>query len=701
MIPISLSLKNFFSHKESFIDFENFSSALLIGNIDGDYYRSNGSGKTAVFEAILWVLFNKARVAIVDDVILWGETTCCVEFKFQHNGTTYFIKRNRNRISGTSNIEFYMIAEDGGLIDISGSTAKLTNEKIVSILKFDYKTFVNSAYFRQNDISEFALADPSRKKEILKSIIDISKWDDYERESKIKLKNLKQESDILRLRVEDLEKIEIDLSIQNNRLKSEESNREELLSQKDILTSQYENLSSKYQEMKNNLDTNTWDSIIEENNKLTKNINSLSSETISTSKSLKDDRDKLISYEKERDVLLEKNKNIDISLDFTQDIEKVEEELISFKSQFETSKIMFNKLKTESIHEGTCNVCGQDISTHLYESLHEKKVSSLDEYRKSGIYAKNKISELELKQKALVEQKNNIDKAKVNIIRINLLLDNINAMRMSIKEKEDKLSKYSKEKNDCESKIANNLQILESIKSDDFQAIHKDLLSLKKDISNKENLIGDSNKNIGILSEKIKNLQKSVNTLTNDKNTLVAFSNKINVYEKMTKLFGKNGIQVILLNAIIEDLEKTSNKILSEICNESIFIVLETQRLGADGQSMIDTLDLKVHKDGMNQNFKSLSGGEQFRISLALRIALSEISSRHGGSLLEFLLLDEINSPLDKDGTESLFLNVISALEKKYKILVITHDDYLKERFINILDVTKVNGESTVSFYQK
>ena len=88
-------------------------------------------------------------------------------------------------------------------------------------------------------------------------------------------------------------------------------------------------------------------------------------------------------------------------------------------------------------------------------------------------------------------------------------------------------------------------------------------------------------------------------------------------------------------------------------------------------------------------------------MSLAIRISLSEISSRHGGSSLEFLLLDEINSPLDRHGIETLFVNVIKSLEDKYKIMVITHDDTLKERFSNILDVTKSNGESTVNFIRR
>ena len=45
MIPIHLELKNFFSHKDSSLDFTQFDSALLIGNIEGNYDISNGCGK--------------------------------------------------------------------------------------------------------------------------------------------------------------------------------------------------------------------------------------------------------------------------------------------------------------------------------------------------------------------------------------------------------------------------------------------------------------------------------------------------------------------------------------------------------------------------------------------------------------------------------------------------------------------------------
>ena len=78
---------------------------------------------------------------------------------------------------------------------------------------------------------------------------------------------------------------------------------------------------------------------------------------------------------------------------------------------------------------------------------------------------------------------------------------------------------------------------------------------------------------------------------------------------------------------------------------------------------------------------------------------MSELSSIFGGTKMGFLLLDEVNSPLDRYGVETLFVSVIKSLEERYKIMVITHDESLKEKFDNILEVSKVNGESTTKFY--
>ena len=104
MIPIRLKMHNFFSHKESEIDFTQFDSALLIGNTEGDYSKSNGSGKSSIFEGILWCLFNRSRQSMMDDIVSWGETNCSVTLEFKCSDTIYRVIRTRNRMNSTSTV---------------------------------------------------------------------------------------------------------------------------------------------------------------------------------------------------------------------------------------------------------------------------------------------------------------------------------------------------------------------------------------------------------------------------------------------------------------------------------------------------------------------------------------------------------------------------------------------------------------------
>ena len=246
-------------------------------------------------------------------------------------------------------------------------------------------------------------------------------------------------------------------------------------------------------------------------------------------------------------------------------------------------------------------------------------------------------------------------------------------------------------------KISANEDIISSLKDETFQTLHDDLKASKLQLSTISDEILQAGIKVGSLKEKTLSLAQKKLELKELKKTFDSKSEEMAVFDKMVKMFGKSGIQSLLLDAVISDLERSANRILSSI-SDQFTISLETQRTGADGISMVETLDLNVKKDGSLCGFSSLSGGEQFRIALSLRIALSELATQHGGSSLEFLLLDEINSPLDKSGVETLFINIIKQLEIKYKILVITHDDSLKERFESVLDVSKINGDSTITF---
>jgi len=698
MIPVRLKMENFFSHKDSEIDFTKFDSALLIGNTEGDYNKSNGSGKSAIFESILWCLFNKSRASMMDDIIRWGETTCSVTLEFKHNSQMYRVKRNRNRMNSTSTVEFSYLDKAGDWNDISCSTSGDTNSKIETTIKLDYKTFVNSIYFRQNDISEFAEADPSRKKEILKSIVDISRWDSYEKSAKKVAKDIGLECKVLKKSIEDYDQVVERLAEVRLSAKALKAKTATALSKKKAVSKEIETLGKKYATIKKSLDTDAYDRTIEQ-------LAAFAEDRERLLKSSEEQSDLVKKYSEEKG-LLEKGLDSLMASAMGKEevlipegkIEDVRAQLTHYKSQKSSSEEMLKNLRDLDISPDHCYACRQSIGNVLYKKLKKDYEDSEEGYKSSLSEANKEVLILEKDIDRLLKTKRENE-------AFDLIKRKIEGAEYKIALVDENLQKHTEALNsiglrveNLDFKIKNNKEVLESIKNEDFQSIRKKLKTLKAEYNNLVESISSEDKEMGRLLERESLLSERETKMLKDKEGISKKMRRASLFEKLSKMFGKNGIQAILLDTVIEDLEKTANTILASICNEPAVIVLETQRLGADGSSVIETLDLKVRKDGHLQNFKSLSGGEKFRISLALRIALSDMSSRYGGSSLEFLLLDEVNSPLDRYGVETLFVSVIRSLEDKYKILVITHDESLKEKFDNVIDITKVNGESELEF---
>jgi exonuclease SbcC len=698
MIPSRLRLENFFSHKDSEVDFSKFNSSLLIGNTEGDYSKSNGSGKSAIFEAILWCLFNKSRAAMMDDIIRWGETTCSVSLEFLHDEESYLVRRNRNRANSTSTVEFYILDKSGEWQDISCSTSGDTNSKIESTIKLDNKTFINSVYFRQNDISEFAESDPSRKKEVLKSIVDISRWDDYEKAAKKKAREINLECKVIKKSIEEYDTVVEKLESTKLEIKETKIRSDKLSSKKKALVGQIDSLNRQYIVMKKSLDTDTYDKVIDQ-------IKELKEQCVKLARKLETAEDSAEKYRKDKKDINKKISSLkrkinDRSIVEIPDgkIEDLRRQLMHYKSQKASSDEALKSLGEINISSEECYVCNQSIDNKLFKKLEKNHDTKVERYNALQTEANKEILSLEKEVDKWLSIRKDNDELKEIDTDIGSLKYKLDLVASSLDDAETVVGSAETSLRDAKFKLKTNMDVLESIKNEDFQSLRTKLKQLKDSREEVVASISEEDKKMGRLTERVSLLKDREVKMRSDKDKASKKMKKAALFDKLAKVFGKGGIQTILLDAVIEDLEKSSNVILSSICNEPVVIVLETQRVGADGTSIVETLDLKVRKDGHLQNFKSLSGGEKFRISLALRVALSDISSRYGGSSLEFLLLDEVNSPLDRFGVETLFVNVIKSLEDKYKILVITHDESLKEKFDNVINITKINGESELEF---
>ncbi len=83
------------------------------------------------------------------------------------------------------------------------------------------------------------------------------------------------------------------------------------------------------------------------------------------------------------------------------------------------------------------------------------------------------------------------------------------------------------------------------------------------------------------------------------------------------------------------------------------------------------------------------SGGEQFRVDFAIRVALSQLLARRSGTQLQTLFMDEGFGVLDAAGRERLVEAINAAQADFQRIIVVTHIDELKDAFPARIEITK------------
>ena len=179
-------------------------------------------------------------------------------------------------------------------------------------------------------------------------------------------------------------------------------------------------------------------------------------------------------------------------------------------------------------------------------------------------------------------------------------------------------------------------------------------------------------------------------------NTLADASFQKGVYDQLSTAFGKGGIQALLIEQAIPELENQANDILGRVSDHRMSLKLETQReRRSSGGDPIETLDIKISDELGTRSYENYSGGEAFRINFALRIALSRLLAHRSGAPLPTLFIDEGFGSQDAAGLEKL-VEAINAIQNDFqKIVVITHIEELKEAFPVRIEVTKTLQGST------
>jgi len=168
----------------------------------------------------------------------------------------------------------------------------------------------------------------------------------------------------------------------------------------------------------------------------------------------------------------------------------------------------------------------------------------------------------------------------------------------------------------------------------------------------------------------------------------VALAGRKGLFDELTQAFGKKGVQALLIETAIPEIEREANHMLARMTDNQMHLTFETQRDTKKGD-VSETLEIKI-ADGLGtRDYDAFSGGEAFRLDFAIRIALAKLLARRAGARLETLVIDEGFGSQDARGRERL-VEAITSVQSEFKhILVITHIQELKDMFPVQIEITK------------
>lgn len=254
MIPIRLELKNFMSYGEDIpaLDFTGMHTLCLSGE--------NGHGKSALLDAITWSLWGESRAGKNkhDELVRIGADEMSVFFTFEMDGQRYRVLRKRSKKAGGNIWELQQETPDLGLgagwRSLTGNNAGETEKAIQKLLRMSYDTFLNSAYLRQGQADQFVKQTPTKRKEILADILDLSRYDQLEAKARERMKSAQAEATDLE---RDISGIEAELKAEpelREQLAALQVRSDELHTRRDELRAEWEAMQERRSQLKGQAD---------------------------------------------------------------------------------------------------------------------------------------------------------------------------------------------------------------------------------------------------------------------------------------------------------------------------------------------------------------------------------------------------------------------------------------------------------------
>lgn len=739
MIPSRLYVQDFMCYDDAYINFNDFSAALIVGKAENNNEISNGVGKTTLFRSMEYALFNYADVNL-ENIIRDDEDKCSVTFDFIVNGQEYRCTRTRTR-KGTTDLtllsrtavagseeEVYHTIKNNKYVpiedkaqkywkDISGRRSADTEKELTKLIKVNLKSFRIFVHFMQHDFGGLTTATPEKRKMILKDALSLVVYAKLEKIAKEKASALTKEADRFRTLIEaigdpdanlavlatKLANAENELSLRSGNVGNAEAKLSFLNEEVTKLISDHANLESKFssllgKEKTLNIEKTRTETSIKEYTTKKSNIIQAAKEVVAELKELEATQLKLIE------------------LDFNQ-IDVLSEKIVTNKERMAQLSLMIqnditrsDKLKKPIPADGECEECRQPITDEHRTICQQKLKRELDEKLTNIRNCKKEIASLTAENTVHQQEILKLTNSKQHLESINNKIANgkkdVTDKRAAHDEYKALLEKFNQELEDKIKELDEVAKELEKSSIQEAKVLETQIKEKKNEIRQAEIGLSNANKEFAHFTSQKAVIQDQINTDTQSKRkklehikTLGELEAKLKMYPNVIQAFSSTGIPNLIIQNVLDDLQIEANNLLSQLKPglQLSFVIEKTVEKTGD---QADTLDINYTVNGKKRYYENISGAMQLAVNFSLKLGLSFLLQKLSGVDVKFLLLDEIDQSLDKASVD-FFADIVKFFQKDYTILVITHNDRLKDKFSHAIlveqDINMVSRARVVS----
>ncbi len=377
-----------------------------------------------------------------------------------------------------------------------------------------------------------------------------------------------------------------------------------------------------------------------------------------------------------------------------------EEHLRQFRQQYQT--LMQEMQQTEQHIQQRWGKANPKAILRHAERRHTQLKQQAEQYRTELEQLKLKARELHTRAADLAQQQTEKQNAIAELrqalqpILEEIKIESFEAAKLILDQREI-LERAISELQSLQAKITHHSNAIAQLQ-EQLQQLHQeqpeeDLSTLTQRIAHVQQQHTLCNQRIGRLEQEIESLKTQKQKVAEAQKELQKLQQEQQQWERLLKLIGRKALVKFVQRYTLEILLERANTYLRMLHSRYVL-----ERVPGTKEALeIQVLDNFFANH--SRPIKSLSGGETFLVSIALALALADLSRQRAH--IDTLFIDEGFSTLDAHHLEQLLLLLESLEGQGKKIGIISHLSMIRERFPVQIQLEPEGGRSRIRVIER